>query len=135
MLDEVTASVKRAYERSRGNTEGTNSDVYPALASVRSDLFEQAWRECHRPAVQCVVGDRARAGRTNPMVNAGAIAATSLAPGATADARLRFIHEGLSGFAGPTLPLNTEVYASASETNFRNQSIAHLLQQSWPDLP
>ena len=131
MLDEVTASVKRAYERSRGNTEG----VYPALASVRSDLFEQAWRECHRPAVQCVVGDRARAGRTNPMVNPGAIVATSLAPGATADARLRFIHEGLSGFARRTLPLNTEVHASASETNFRNQSIAHLLQQSWPDLP
>ena len=35
---------------------------------------------------------------------------------------------GLSRFAGRTLPLNEEVYASASETNFRNRSIARLLQ-------
>jgi glutaminase len=67
-------------------------------------------------------------GRTNPMVNSGAIATTSLVPGATVEAQWRFIHEGLSRFAGRSLPLNEEVYASASETNFRNQSIARLLQ-------
>jgi glutaminase len=67
-------------------------------------------------------------GRTNPMVNAGAIATTSLVPGATLDARWQFIHDGLSRFAGRKLPLNEEVYASASETNYRNQSIARLLQ-------
>jgi glutaminase len=62
------------------------------------------------------------------MVNAGAIASTSLVPGATTDAKWRFIHDGLSRFAGRTLPLNAEVYASATETNYRNQSIARLLQ-------
>jgi glutaminase len=67
-------------------------------------------------------------GRTNPMVNSGAIAATSLVPGATFEAKWKFIHEGLSRFAGRTLPLNDEVYVSASETNYRNQSIARLLQ-------
>jgi len=67
-------------------------------------------------------------GRTNPMVNAGAIATTSLVPGATTEEQWRFIHDGLSRFAGRTLPLNEEVYASASETNFRNRSIARLLQ-------
>ncbi len=72
--------------------------------------------------------ERGDDGRTNPMVNAGAIATTSLVPGATHEARWRFIHEGLSRFAGRTLPLNDEVYASASETNFRNQGIARLLQ-------
>ena len=72
--------------------------------------------------------ERGQDGRTNPMVNPGAIATTSLAPGTTVDARWRFIHEGLSGFAGRTLSLNAEVFASASETNFRNQSIARLLQ-------
>lgn len=72
--------------------------------------------------------ERGGDGRTNPMVNSGAIATTSLVPGATADARWRFIHEGLSRFAGRTLPLNEEVYASATATNFRNQSIARLLQ-------
>jgi glutaminase len=67
-------------------------------------------------------------GRTNPMVNSGAIATTSLVPGANFETKWNFIHEGLSGFAGRTLPLNDEVYVSASETNYRNQSIARLLQ-------
>jgi glutaminase len=62
------------------------------------------------------------------MVNSGAIATTSLVPGKSHEARWRFIHEGLSRFAGRMLPLNDEVYASASETNFRNQSIARMLQ-------
>jgi len=67
-------------------------------------------------------------GRTNPMVNSGAIATTSLVPGQTFEAKWKFIHEGLSRFAGRTLPLNDEVYVSASQTNYRNQSIARLLQ-------
>jgi glutaminase len=67
-------------------------------------------------------------GKTNPMVNSGAIATTSLAPGRTTDERWFFIHDGLSQFAGRTLPLNNEVYESASETNDRNQSIARLLK-------
>jgi glutaminase len=67
-------------------------------------------------------------GRTNPMVNSGAIATTSLVPGASLAAKWKFIHDGLSRFAGRPLPLNDEVYASASETNYRNQSIARLLQ-------
>jgi len=72
--------------------------------------------------------ERSPDGRTNPMVNAGAIATTSLVPGDTFDAKWRFIHDGLSRFAGRKLPLNEEVYASASETNHRNQGIARLLQ-------
>ena len=72
--------------------------------------------------------EQSRDGRTNPMVNAGAIATTSLVPGATADAKWKLIHEGLSQFAGRELSLNDEVYRSATETNYRNQSIARLLQ-------
>jgi glutaminase len=67
-------------------------------------------------------------GRTNPMVNSGAIATTSLVPGATLEVKWRFIHDGLSRFAGRTLPLNNEVYVSATQTNDRNQSIARLLR-------
>ena len=72
--------------------------------------------------------ERGSDGRTNPMVNAGAIATTSLVPGATADARWQFVEEGLSRFAGRALSVDDEVYASASETNHRNQGIARLLQ-------
>jgi glutaminase len=72
--------------------------------------------------------ERGDDGRTNPMVNSGAIATTSLVPGASLAAKWQFIHDGLSRFAGRKLPLNDEVYASASATNFRNQSLARMLQ-------
>jgi glutaminase len=71
--------------------------------------------------------ERSADGRTNPMVNPGAIATTSLVPGSTLESKWQFIHRGLSNFAGRELPLNEEVYASASETNHRNQAIARLL--------
>ncbi|MFO1153444.1 MAG: glutaminase A [Rhodospirillales bacterium] len=71
--------------------------------------------------------ERSPDGRTNPMVNAGAIATTSLAPGETAEAKWRFIYDGLCRFAGRDLPMDEEVYASALETNFRNRSIVQLL--------
>ncbi|CAM3956198.1 glutaminase A [Corallococcus sp. ZKHCc1 1396] len=66
-------------------------------------------------------------GRTNPMVNTGALATTSLVPGTSPEARWRFIHEGLSRFAGTRLALDEEVYASASKTHHRNQGLAWLL--------
>ena len=66
-------------------------------------------------------------GRTNPMVNAGAIATTSLVPGTSVEEKWKFIHDGLSAFAGRSLPMNHEVLASALETNFRNRSIAQFL--------
>jgi glutaminase len=67
-------------------------------------------------------------GRTNPMVNSGAIAATSLVPGGRLEERWRFLRDGLSRFAGRDLELDDEVYASASASNHRNRAIARLLQ-------
>ena len=63
----------------------------------------------------------------NPMVNAGAIATTSLVPGSTPEEKWQHIEEGLSRFAGRGLSVDAEVYASESATNLRNQGIAHLL--------
>src|SRR3954452_25378540 len=60
-------------------------------------------------------------GRTNPMLNAGAIATTSLLGWDE-------IRAGLGRFAGRELPFDDAVYASASATNHRNQGIARLLQ-------
>jgi glutaminase len=170
----VRSLVSEAYERFKATTDGRNSDVYPALARVPSDLFgicvvgtngnvyavgdaehEFSIMSVSKPFVFALVCqllgpeqvrdrlgvnstglpfnslagiERTPDGRTNPMVNSGAIATTSLVPGATLDEKWRFIHDGLSAFAGRTLALNDEVYASASETNFRNQSISRLLQ-------
>jgi glutaminase len=64
----------------------------------------------------------------NPLVNAGAMATTSLVPGDTADEKWERVRDGLSRFAGRELTVNEEVYASESATNLRNQGIAHLLQ-------
>jgi len=66
-------------------------------------------------------------GLTNPMVNSGAIAATSLVPGGSKEEKWAFIHDGLSRFAGRSLPLNEEVYACAIETNLRNRAIGRML--------
>jgi glutaminase len=172
--EQVRALVAEAYERYKSNAEGANSQVYPALARVPSELFgvcvvgtsgnvyavgdadyEFTIMSVSKPFVFALVCqeigveevrqrigvnatglafnslegiERNPDGRTNPMVNAGAIATTSLALGATFEDQWQFIHAGLSRFAGRSLPLNEEVYASASETNFRNQSIARLLQ-------
>ena len=80
------------------------------------------------PFNSVIAVERSPDGTTNPMVNAGAIAAASLAPGATAMARWQFLHEGLSRFAGRTLELNGEVYRSEAAVNQRNVGIATLLQ-------
>jgi glutaminase len=172
--EHVMRLVDEAYERCRSNKDGNNSQVYPALAEVPSELFgicvvgakgeiyavgdaeyEFSIMSVSKPFVfasvcQAVGAEEARRklganatglpfnslaaversgdGRTNPMVNAGAIATTSLVPGETADAKWDFIYAALSQFAGRPLSLNEEVYASATQTNFRNQSIARLLQ-------
>jgi glutaminase len=170
----VQTLVGDAYARYAANTEGANSQMYPALARVPARLFgvcvvatngstcavgdaqyEFSIMSVSKPFVfalvcQSIGADEARRklgvnstglpfnsisaieqssdGRTNPMVNAGAIAATSLVRGSTADEKWETIHDGLSRFAGRTLSLNDEVYRSASETNHRNQSAARLLQ-------
>lgn len=63
----------------------------------------------------------------NPFVNPGAIAATSLVEGRTAEekwARILAIHEA---FAGRKLTVDEEVYRSEAATNDRNQAIARLM--------
>lgn len=71
--------------------------------------------------------DRSPDGRTNPMVNPGAIATTCLVPGSNAQEKWRMIEEGLSRFAGRVLILNETIFACASESNLRNRGIAKRL--------
>jgi glutaminase len=171
--DVVRTLVSEAHERFRANREGRVSDIYPALAEVREDLFglcvvgangaSYASGDCDAPfsimsvskpfvfaLILEVVGadaarrrlgvnatglpfnslaaiERSEDGRTNPMVNSGAIATTSLALGSTVEDKWRFILEGLSRFAGRALDLNEAVFASASQSNSRNQAIGQLL--------
>jgi glutaminase len=63
----------------------------------------------------------------NPLVNAGAIATTSLVPGTTADEKFESIVAAMSRFAGRRLAMDDDVYESEVATNDRNRGIAHLL--------
>jgi glutaminase len=71
--------------------------------------------------------ERSPGGRTNPMVNPGAIATTSLVPGGSSAHRWEFLRDGFSRFAGRPLDADPEIYRSSSDTNFRNRSIGQLL--------
>ena len=63
----------------------------------------------------------------NPLVNPGAIAATSLVPGVDYDSKWKNILQTHCDFAGASLDLNLPVYKSEAGDNLRNQAIAHLL--------
>ena len=52
-------------------------------------------------------------GKTNPMVNPGAMATTSMAPGGNTEEKWRFLQQGLSRFAGRELSIDQETFASA----------------------
>jgi glutaminase len=63
----------------------------------------------------------------NPLVNPGAITATSMVKGATRDAVWKGLLAFYSDFAGRPLSVNQEVFKSESDTNQRNQAIGYLM--------
>ena len=64
----------------------------------------------------------------NPMINAGAIATTSLVDGDTPDAQWQRIEAAMSAFMGRKFLVDESVYRSESETGFRNRAIAWMLK-------
>ena len=71
--------------------------------------------------------ERMRGKEINPLVNPGAIAATSMIEGADSAAKWKSILQVHSEFAGRQLSVNMPVYISEAGDNLRNQAIAHLL--------
>ena len=64
----------------------------------------------------------------NPMINAGAIATTSLVAGDTTEAQWRRIEASIAAFIGAEARTDEAVYRSESETGFRNRAIAWMLK-------
>lgn len=64
----------------------------------------------------------------NPMINAGAIAATGMIKGGSMEERFRTIQECFGDLAGEPIGFDESVYRSESETGFRNRAIANLLR-------
>ena len=63
----------------------------------------------------------------NPLVNPGAITATSMVKGATRDEIWKKILDFYSDFAGRPLTVDQEVFKSEADTNQRNQAIGYLM--------
>lgn len=64
----------------------------------------------------------------NPMINAGAIATTSLVAGATREARLARVLAAMSAYAGRALTVDEAVFESERSTGHRNRAIGHMLR-------
>jgi glutaminase len=166
--------VDEVYARYKSNADGENSQVYPALAQVPSELFgvcevgtdgevhavgdaehDFSIMSVSKPFVfalvcQAIGAEQARQklganatglpfnslaavewsgdGRTNPMVNAARSQPPALCHVRPPTRSGISSMTGCPQFAGRPLPLNKKVYASATETNYRNQGIARLLQ-------
>jgi glutaminase len=64
----------------------------------------------------------------NPMINAGAIATTSLVAGDTREARLTRVLDAMSAYAGRPLDIDESVFESERTTGHRNRAIGHMLR-------
>jgi len=64
----------------------------------------------------------------NPMINAGAIATTSLVRGDTAEQKVQRMLDVFSTYAGRPLQIDRAVYLSERETGHRNRAIGHMLR-------
>ncbi|MCE0524043.1 MAG: glutaminase A [Methylacidiphilales bacterium] len=64
----------------------------------------------------------------NPMINAGAIAISSLVLGETSSQKIHRILDAFSRYVGRELTIDEAVYRSESETGHRNRAISHLLR-------
>jgi len=74
-----------------------------------------------------VAVEQAKGSEMNAMVNPGAITATSMVKGGSAEEVWKNIIGTYDAFAGRQLKVNQEVYRSEAETNQRNQAIAALM--------
>lgn len=126
--------------RGRIVSVGDDRDEFTIQSISKPFVLALALRERGRDAVLRTVGVEpsgepfnaisleAETGRpANPLVNAGAIATTSLIEG-DAEERTGRIVDVLSEFAGRSLWIDEAVYRSESETGDRNRALAHLMR-------
>ena len=82
--------------------------------------------------------ERNKGKQGNPLVNAGAIATTSMIKGADYNEKWNTIMSVMEGFAGDKLEVNQPVYESEAATNQHNQALAFLMasfeSMSWDNL-
>ncbi len=121
--------------------KGDNTSMVSIQSVSKAFVMAQVIEESGHQALQDKIGvdatglkfnsivaiEEHRAKEINPLVNPGAIAATSMVQGVDSAAKWKRILNKQSEFAGRNLSLNMPVYISEAGDNLRNQAIAHLL--------
>lgn len=122
-------------------TVGDNASMVSIQSISKAFVMAQVIEEQGHQAIQDKIGvdatglrfnsivavEEHKGKEINPLVNPGAIAATSMVKGNDSVAKWKSILIKQSEFAGRTLSLNKPVYISEASDNLRNQAIAHLL--------
>jgi glutaminase len=94
----------------------------------RADVFAKIGVEPTGDAFNSISLDPATGRPRNPMINAGAIAATGLIAGKSPATRFQRILEMFALYAGEELAIDDAVYRSESESGHRNRAIGHMLR-------
>jgi glutaminase len=120
---------------------GDHRDEFALMSVVKPFAFALLCEEVGVDTARRVIGsnatglafnsihavERSPGGRTNPMVNPGAIATVGLLPGTSAEERWSWLSAALSRFAGRELHMDEDLHRSAAATNHRNRGLALVL--------
>jgi len=94
----------------------------------RSAVIDKIGVEPTGEAFNSISLDPATGRPLNPMINAGAIATTSLVEGKTTKQKMHRILDAFARYTGRKMDVDNNVYLSESETGHRNRAIAYMLR-------
>ena len=113
-------SISKVFTMAKVLDQGGEEGVSAILSNIGVNATGQAFNSI-------VAIEKKKGLEQNPLVNPGAITATSMVRGGSREEVWNSILSYYSDFAGRQLSVNQEVYKSESDTNQRNQAIAKLM--------